>query len=355
MMRIAVVLICSIWSLLLQAQDPHFSQFYNAQSTVNPALVGVFNGKYRVSINYRNQWGVVLGSNPFTTYNANLEARQQFNNGDYFAFNVKSLYDQVGSLQYSQTYFHGGLAYHKKLGGDRSARSHYLSFGSQVGAGQNAINWGRIWFGRQFDTSTQRIDRDLDSGETLITAQDGRTSFYLDINAGLLWYSVFSHNTSFYAGVSAHHLNSPNIGLVDNGSDGSILYRKWTGMIGGEVGLSESFSLLPAIIAHAQGPSFQGVMGTSCRFANFETDAMALRFGVFSRVANTIESIRFDSFIVAVGLEQSKWILGLSYDFSMNNLATFTQNRGAFELSFTYQDMQDNRRRGGTSINCPTF
>lgn len=339
----------------LKAQDPHFSQFYYAHSTVNPALVGVFEGKYRMSINYRNQWGVVLVSNPFETYSANLEVRQQLNNGDYFAFNVKSLYDKVGTLNYSQTYFHGGGAYHKRLAsGNRGESNHYLSFGAQVGAGQNAIEWNRLWFGRQFDLTSQAIDRDLDSGEVFINGPDERTPYYLDINAGLLWYSVLNENNSVYAGFSAHHLNSPDIALVESNSVGSVLYRKWTGIVGAELGLNSTVSLLPAVVAWFQGPSFQSTLGTSFRFSNFDTDDMALRFGGFTRIANTTSAVRFDSAIIAVGFEKSNWILGLSYDFSLNDLAAFTQNRGAFELSFTYQDRNLGNRRT-SKVSCPTF
>jgi hypothetical protein len=34
---------------LCQAQDPHFSQYYASQQTINPASVGLFAGDMRVS------------------------------------------------------------------------------------------------------------------------------------------------------------------------------------------------------------------------------------------------------------------------------------------------------------------
>jgi hypothetical protein len=45
--------------------DPHFSQYYVYPAWVNPALTGIFDGSYRVSGIYRNQWGNV--SSPFST------------------------------------------------------------------------------------------------------------------------------------------------------------------------------------------------------------------------------------------------------------------------------------------------
>jgi len=63
----------SIISLLLfitiglKAQDPRFSQFYLAPQVLNPAMTGIFDGEYRVTINYRNQWNSILANNAFTT------------------------------------------------------------------------------------------------------------------------------------------------------------------------------------------------------------------------------------------------------------------------------------------------
>ena len=51
--------------------DPHFSQYYVYPSWLNPALTGAFDGQYRVSGVYRNQWGNI--SSPFTTYGASAE------------------------------------------------------------------------------------------------------------------------------------------------------------------------------------------------------------------------------------------------------------------------------------------
>ena len=38
--------------------DPHFSQYYVYPSWLNPALTGAFDGDYRVSGIYRNQWNI---------------------------------------------------------------------------------------------------------------------------------------------------------------------------------------------------------------------------------------------------------------------------------------------------------
>ena len=58
----------------LQAQDKHFTQFYAAPLTLNPALTGAFNGKYRASVIYRDQWRNVL-DDPYVTFASAIDVK----------------------------------------------------------------------------------------------------------------------------------------------------------------------------------------------------------------------------------------------------------------------------------------
>ncbi|NBP57926.1 type IX secretion system membrane protein PorP/SprF [bacterium] len=55
------------------SQDPHFSQFFAAPATVNPAYTGVFDGVARINTNFRQQW-TNLGS-PYTTGFASFDLK----------------------------------------------------------------------------------------------------------------------------------------------------------------------------------------------------------------------------------------------------------------------------------------
>ncbi len=61
------------FSQMLTAQDPRFSQYYASPWNLNPALTGVFNGRWRATANYRDQWGSFLSPVPFRTYAAAVE------------------------------------------------------------------------------------------------------------------------------------------------------------------------------------------------------------------------------------------------------------------------------------------
>lgn len=61
-----------LFVLSAEAQvDPHFTQYYVHPAWLNPALTGAFDGDYRASAIYRNQWSNVSG--PFSTVGAALE------------------------------------------------------------------------------------------------------------------------------------------------------------------------------------------------------------------------------------------------------------------------------------------
>lgn len=56
--RLLTLLLFVTGAQALRAQvDPHFTQYYVYPSWLNPALTGAFDGDYRISGIYRNQWG----------------------------------------------------------------------------------------------------------------------------------------------------------------------------------------------------------------------------------------------------------------------------------------------------------
>ncbi|MFN8285906.1 MAG: PorP/SprF family type IX secretion system membrane protein [Chitinophagales bacterium] len=67
-LRLYSVLVVILSVMAVNAQDIHFSQFYAAPLTLNPALTGNFNGFYRISGIYRNQYpGLTQSAPAFST------------------------------------------------------------------------------------------------------------------------------------------------------------------------------------------------------------------------------------------------------------------------------------------------
>jgi len=53
---LTMILVFITLSQQSNAQDFHYSQFYNAPMSFNPALTGIFNGDERISASLRDQW-----------------------------------------------------------------------------------------------------------------------------------------------------------------------------------------------------------------------------------------------------------------------------------------------------------
>jgi type IX secretion system PorP/SprF family membrane protein len=333
----------------VQAQDPHFAQFYNAPLQVNPAMTGVHSGRFRVAINYREQWGSVL-DDPFRTVGASFDMRHRIGRGDYMAWGMNALRDQAGGSPYVRNQGYLNAAYMKQLSGNRYRTSdQFLVGGLQIGAGQHTLDFSNLWFSNQFDFGTEQVNTALPNGE-MTNASSG---IYLDFNAGLLYYALFGDNASLYFGGAYHHLNGPEISFLDNSSQ--TLYRRWVGQIGGEIPLTRELSMLPAAIVMGQGPSLMTIFGLNFRYTNRDWREVAIRAGAWGQFTRRTDveggDFMFPSVIFSTILEMERFNIGISYDVNAGELSAPTNSRGAFELSFIYIHPASPRER----VKCPKF
>jgi len=333
----------------LQAQDPRFSQFYASPLELNPAMIGVYEGQWRVIANYRDAYSSILQDNAFRTLAASFDMRQSVGrSGDYFGFGISALRDEAGEGDFTRTKANGGVSFLKKLGGSGyNPYDQYLVAGAQVGFGQHSLNWQKLWFSNQFDQSNGTINFDQDSGESFDRQS---TDLYLDFNAGLLWYILFDDNLSLYAGGAFHHLNSPSISFLEN--SGETLYRRWVINAGGEVPFSRELSLLPAVAVMKQNQHFSAATGGNLRYSNRDWREVAIRAGAWAHLSNSLDDgIAMDAIVITTFLEMERWNIGISYDVTTSVLKNANNSRGAFEMSFIY--VQPSRSR--YSVRCPNF
>ncbi len=328
------------------AQDPHFSQFYNAPGHLNPAMTGVFAGHFRVGANYRNQWSSVLGADAFQTFNASADLRIPVFRNDYFAVGVQFLQDQAGAGRLRQTNAGINVGYLKQLvGGRYRSDQQFLVAGMRLGLGQFAQDQGNFWFSNQYN-STETVDPTLPSNEALAQS----TGMFPDLGAGLMYYAVFDEDASVYVGGSMYHLNRPDVAFQENSK--FSLYQRIMVHAGGQIPLNPNFSLLPAAMMGMQGPSREVLLGSSFRLTNNDWYEVAIRAGVWARVSNRLsQGSELDALIYSFILEMERWQLGLSYDVNHSSLDRASNGRGGFEVSLIYVHPYQARYR----VNCPNF
>ena len=344
--------ICTIISLLLfsilslSAQDKHFTQFYASPLTLNPALTGAFDGKYRLGAIYRDQWRNVLDQ-PYTTFAASVDVRFDLTLDnrykDAFAVGLLFYNDRVSGIDFSTNQIALSGAFHKGLDYDKKQ---FLSLGVQAGLAQRNINYEQLLFDDQFNS----VD-----GFTLDTQEDlPENNFaFSDFSVGLNYTYTPKRRTSFFVGAAMHHIFQPQVTFYDieNENGDSRLFAKYSGQLSAQLPVSSLVSLSPRFLFAVQGPHVEINTGMNVRFQFNDYGSTALHIGSWVRpVGDVEEALGLDAVVLMAGFELNNVLFGLSYDFNINDLTTTRNGQGAVEFSVNYLGEYDNE-----AVLCPKF
>jgi type IX secretion system PorP/SprF family membrane protein len=340
------------------AADPHFSQFTASPLLLNPAMTGAFQGNYRFSAIYRNQWGSVLTGESvpmYSTVSASLDFRTNkgFMQGDAFGFGLYFMDDRVGESQFSTDEVGISLAYHKSL--DRR-NEHFLSLGFQSALWQRGINYSNLQFGKQNDDGSYNAQ--LPTGETFVT----NNILFWDFSAGLMYTGRFGKRryASGYFGVAADHLNTPNISFL--GDNSVKLPMKYTIHGGYRFPLTKRFDLQPKAVYLRQGVSNELDMGSDVRilFEEREREGNNFQFGAQFRMVGgdnlaAWHDKRLDpeAIVLDAGVEFSGFTFSAAYDINVSQLVAASNSEGAFELAIAY--VGNFKKRRPATMFCPKF
>lgn len=329
-----------------QAQDIHFSQFYMSPLNLNPAMTGVMNCNHRIVANYRNQWASILKQNAYNTYSVSYDQKMPVGRYDYFGLGGTLWGDKAGASEFGTLQARLSGSYAKKMGGYRR-KAHYLVVGADAGVSQRKINSAALQWPSQNDNGT--FNPDL-AGDII----NDPNFLFMDLSAGLLWFSVFDEYNNFYFGGAFSHLNRANVSFDRDNGTNIPLYSKFTFHAGGEFMVAKKMGLLPGVVTFFQGPSFQVNVGNSFKFllGNSRRYNQAFQLGAWARVSNKLDSGKLmDAFIVSTRFDYEQFTIGFSYDINTSSLNAATNGNGAFEFSLLYKICGPEKR----GVYCPNF
>ena len=333
-----------------QAQDPFFSQFYAAPMSLNPALTGGFNGKFRVSGIYRDQWRKTLAKQ-FSTYAVSTDLRYSIGKyrqarKDYFGVGILFITDRMNEFDYAYNQLNVAGAYHKSLNPQNNA---YLSLGVQFGMNQKTINYANLSFSDQFNGTTGYV---LNTNESL---PENNVS-WSDLAVGLNFTANPTKKVSVFAGATLHHVLSPSISFYrfddeeEENPYESYLPRRIGAQFSVRFPVTEKFQLMPRAVGDLQGGNLKTDAGFNYRIVLSAFNGTAIQLGTYGRLLRDVQDgVMFDSAILMVGVEYSNVLFGVSYD---ANIATFSNpnRRSAFEISVAYLGNYENEL-----VLCPKF
>jgi len=338
-MRISWI-ICIVFVVMtlnkVQSQDPVFSQFNQAMNTVNPAFSGMFQGKSKLSVSYRDQWYSLLGfQSSYKTAYLNFDYKANPSKKNLFTIGGTLIQDSAGDGKLRQVRGYLTGSYNMQLSqGSYKGSGQFLSLGMQLGLGQNSLEWGNLWFGRQFNLPTLSIDTSLPTGEPTPTDQNYDSSVFPDINVGLAWSNIASKKFNTHAGISLSHINAPSIS--NYGSIYDNLLRRISINAGAKYLINSDLGILPAAVFHFQGQSFLMMIGSSLSYSLLHLNESGFRAGAYMRIANSIDGASLEGLVVSAMFEKRNIQIGASYDFTLSKLRLPSNSLGGFEITISY-------------------
>lgn len=310
--KLSLLVLLTVFGKNLWAQvDPHFSQYYVYPSWLNPALTGAFDGDYRVSGIYRNQWNSV--ASPFSTPGASVEITTNKN----VNFGASVLNQTAGDGGYNYITAYGSAAYTGvRFGINGNQR---VVFALQAGIVNRRFNPSKFTLGDQWNPVT---------GFNPTPSTDLPTknkSLVFDAGAGVLYYDANPNKrANVYVGYSTSHLNQPEDAFASSTKE--KLPMRHTVHGGVRITVSDVFSFTPNFLYLKQGTASEKMAGGYVQLkAGGSTEFLA---GANYRFEDAISPY--------VGFNHNNMVLGVSYDINTSELGKMVRGTSSFEISLSF-------------------
>lgn len=321
----------------IQAQDIHFSQFYEFPLLRNPALAGIFNGNFRLSAAYRNQWQSVTVPYRTMALSGEMKLMRGVTTGDFITAGLQATNDIAGDSKLQRTQVLPVINYHKLLNEDKTT---FLSFAFMAGPVNQRFDATKLQFDDQF----------VNGGFTTSNPtrqQFNATNFtFLDAGVGVSFKTSLSNNVNVYIGAGLFHATEPKVAFT---KDFDVhLNKKY--VING--GLSAYINNADKLVVYAdyfmQGGNRMlqgGGLYTHSFDESDEEAALSVAVGAAYRWK--------DAFIPILKLYTHNFGIGFSYDVNISKLTTASQFRGGFELSLSYIGLWRRLAESLEKVECP--
>jgi len=331
-----LLIITSLASLKIIAQDIPFSNPNSITTYLNPAYNGVINRDIRFGIISRTQGNVY---SPYKTSGIAGDGAIYFNKdkSDFIGVGAYILSHDDGKKLFRQTTVNIALSYSKFL----SSSNDLLSIGFQGGICEKIININGN--GLNWDSQWSPINNDWDpssNGEYY----DSRNVNYYVYGLGALYNRKINSKIKIATGLSIQHLNRPE--LINNSkpygpyrSDNvhDRLPRKYTFHATGEIytGNNATSIIIPTIVFSQMvtqkfiliGADWKNVFSDDSKTTNY-LKQKSVSFGINYRWN--------DAIIPHAKIEYKDINIYLAYDFTISRLANANKGVGGYEFALQY-------------------
>jgi len=334
MKKYFVFIFTLLLTLVVKAQDPHFSQFFASPLTLNPSFTGKFDGLWRIAANHRDQWPSIPKAYVTTSFSVDFPIMEKvIAENDVFGIGISGVSDASANNILKLNYGSLSMSYHKSL--DENG---YNTIGAGFQGTYSSMNLdiNKLTFESMLDQNGFTNE----SGREVLA--NGSNQNYFDMNAGILFSGSTNGENNYYLGASMYHINRPKVSFKDNNW---YLTNRTTIHGGGSFPVSEVVAVNISAIYQAQNKASETVFGgaLSLNANNDMINPTNVYLGAWMRVN--------DAIIPYLGLEFSGLRIGASYDINVSTLKAATGNRGGSEISLIYIK----KKAESKGLPCPRF
>lgn len=316
---VLLLVACSMYSPVLHAQDPHFSQYFASPMTFNPALIGEGIDDWRAMAIFRSQWWGSNSAAPFYTTSASVEKKIYRGNSNKSSFSIglSLLNDASNAGLLKNNYFTIGAAY--KLPLDENGNE-LLGIGLEATYANRLLDASKFEFQSQF--GSMGFQRSAPSGDPVSIL----TNRYIDVNAGVHYSKIFPESWGYQLGFAVFHAGTPREGVFSNSTysidrrislQGKLLFY-----------LSNKDEVQISSVSETQGQNNIFTFGAVYKAKINDHTIESLHLGVWNRFR--------DALYPYVGLEAKNWLIGISYDIISSDIRSSYNSVQSMEFSMVW-------------------
>jgi type IX secretion system PorP/SprF family membrane protein len=318
-----------LFSIILKAQDPQFTQFYAAPMYLNPAFTGV-TYEHRFVANYRNQWPGIKKA--YQTYMASYDYNlSDLNSG----LGITVMQDRAGTAGLTHTQFGVNYAYHFKI-----------SKFAEIRMGAN-LNYNM----KRLDFSKLKFNDQINSGSSIsLDAANYEQLNFMDFAAGALL-----NSTEYWLGLSTKHLTQPNSSLIGD----RVPLPLTISLHGGYRFIIEQKSkelkryVSPAFNYRHQQKYDQLDIGVYYYHLPLNV-GLWYRGLPFKKYEATYSSRETIAVLVGFDITDYNLRVGYCYDLTISKLG-ISNSLGGHEISLIYEVAKKKKRNKRILVSCPKF
>ena len=233
---------------MTRSQDVAFSQFYQNNIYLNPALVGSVDQDFQFTSNYRNQWRSLSEAFKSVSLAYEMALYQDYFSKEYLGIGFAYFNDKAGVSLLKLNLFSLALSYSLQ-----SDRYNSIAGGIIGNYGRRSIDFSQVQWENQHNGNN--FDASLPSGEIGLSDRFN----YWDVGAGFTWkYKDVNQGIGMELGLASYHINQPDQSFIKDKSD--RLKRKW--LLNGSFDMAyATFDIIPKLLLSSQGNNYSAMVG----------------------------------------------------------------------------------------------